>query len=149
LTPEQILSASKSVLVIDWPSRDVPNALTLAGFAVVVRGGPGEAEYSAYETSNDEIVSRPVSHAPAHIDLVYSYRPLDELPKIIAIAQRFGAKVVWIQSGLASAGARDPKGCWVPEHEARQAHGLAKSAGLEFLTQPYIGDAAREFSMPR
>jgi hypothetical protein len=85
LTPEQILSASKSVLVIDWPSRDVPNALTLAGFAVVVRGGPGEAEYSAYETSN----------------------------------------------------------------EARQAHGLAKSAGLEFLTQPYIGDAVREFSMPR
>jgi predicted CoA-binding protein len=149
LTPEQILSTSKRILVIDWPSRDVPDALTRAGFAVVVRGGPGEDEYSTYETTNDEVVSRRVAHAPEHIDLVYSYRPLDELHKIIAIAQCLGAKALWIQSGLAEGGTRDPQGCWMPEPEALQARGVVASAGLEFLTQPYIGDAAREFYLRR
>jgi predicted CoA-binding protein len=149
MTPKQILSASKSVLVIDWPSRDVPDALTSAGFAVVVRGGPGESEYSTYETNNDGVVLHRAGRPPEQVDLVYSYRPMDELPKIVAIARHLGAKAVWIQSGFASAGARDPKGCWMPEHESRQAHGLVKSVGLEFLTQPYIGDAAREFGPPR
>jgi predicted CoA-binding protein len=149
LTPEQLLSTSKSILVIDWPSRDVPDALTHAGFAVVVRGGPGEDEYAAYETNNDGVVSRRVTHAPDHIDLIYSHRPLDELSKIIALAQRLRAKALWIQSGLTDSGGRDAKGCWMPEQEALRARGMVTSAGLELLTQPYIGDVAREFRLPR
>jgi predicted CoA-binding protein len=96
MTPKQILSASKSVLVIDWPSRDVPDTLTSAGFAVMVRGGPGETDYSTHETNNDGVVLRRAGRPPEHVDLVYSYRPVDELPKIVAIAQHLGAKAVWI-----------------------------------------------------
>jgi hypothetical protein len=35
------------VLVIDWPSRDVADALVRAGFDVVVHDGPGPEDYAA------------------------------------------------------------------------------------------------------
>jgi hypothetical protein len=31
----------QTILVIDWPSKEVPETLARAGFRVVVRGGPG------------------------------------------------------------------------------------------------------------
>ena len=43
-----------TVLVIDWPNRDVPEALALAGFHVYV-GGPGPEDYSVYEVSNGQV----------------------------------------------------------------------------------------------
>jgi hypothetical protein len=36
-----VLARSPSVLLIDWPSRDVPATLAAAGFTVIVKGGPG------------------------------------------------------------------------------------------------------------
>jgi hypothetical protein len=38
--PERVLRAAHTVLVVDWPSRDVPTSVAALGFAVPVRGGP-------------------------------------------------------------------------------------------------------------
>jgi len=87
----RILADARTVLVIDWPSRDVPGSLAFAGFTVFVKGGPGPADYNAWHIEGGEPVSRPLGHEPGRVDLVYCHRPLTELPGIIALAGRLGA----------------------------------------------------------
>ncbi len=144
MNPKAALNDVHTILAIDWPSKELPESLALAGFHVVVRGGPGPEDYSAYELKNGNVTARHIGRPPEHADLIYSHRPLNELPEIIALAKRLGAKTIWTQSGLSAAGRNDPKGCWVPEEELRAARDLVQSAGLNYLSQPYIGDAARE-----
>ena len=139
----RILGQTASVLVIDWPSRDVPATLTFAGFTVFVKGGPGPAGYSAWELDNGEPVSRPLGRAPSRVDLVYCHRPFGELPGIVALAGRLGARALWWQTGLASDGSKHPSGCWAPPGESRQARELAAAAGLAYVDGVYIADAAR------
>ena len=138
---KDILEAVETVLVIDWPSKDVPESLVRAGFHVVVRGGPNA--YSAYELDNGEIVTRRVDGPPETADLIYSHRPLNELPEIIALAKRLHTSAIWIQSGLSSPGVKDPKGCWMSPEELQNARDLVEPAGLKLITEPYIGDVAR------
>src|SRR5436305_2776965 len=80
----RVLADTKSVLVIDWPSRDVPASLAFAGFTVLVKGGPGPADYNAWQIEGGEPVSRPLDREPGRVDLVYCRRPFGELPGIIA-----------------------------------------------------------------
>jgi predicted CoA-binding protein len=145
---KQVLRTVKTILVIDWPSKDVPEALTLAGFHVIVRGGPRPEDYSVYELKNREIVVRQLGRPPENAELIYSYRSFSELSEIVSTAKRLGGKTIWTQSGLSALGVRDAKGCWVPEAELQSARQLVRSAGLELITQPYIGDVARELDMP-
>jgi hypothetical protein len=77
------------------------------------------------------------------VDLVYCHRPLDELPGIIALAGRLGARGLWWQTGLASDGGKDPSGCWAPPEESRQARELAAAARLAYIDDVYIADAVR------
>jgi len=140
----EILKAVETVLVIDWPSKEVPELLALAGFRVVVHGGPGPEDYSAFEPKNGEVVVRPVGRAPERADLIYSYRPLSELPEIIETARGLNAKTLWTQSGLSATGVNDPKGCWIPEEELAVARKLVELAGLNYITEPYIGDLVRK-----
>jgi sugar phosphate isomerase/epimerase len=148
---KEIFRTVQTILLIDWPSKELPETLTRAGFHVVVRGGPGPEDYSAYELDScrnladdpGEVVVRHIGRAPERADLIYSYRPLRELPEIITTAKRLGAKTIWTQSGLSAAGVNDPKGCWVPEEALRQARDLVESAGLCYISEPYIGDAAQ------
>jgi predicted CoA-binding protein len=137
------LRNARTILVIDWPSKEVPEALALAGFATVVRGGPGPQDFASYAREGDSVVRRPCG-APAQIDLIYAHRPLTELPHIIATAKTLHASVIWTQSGLRSDGSRDPRGCWVPEAEHDDAEELVRAAGLTYLSAPYIVDAVRE-----
>jgi predicted CoA-binding protein len=139
-----LLKAVETVLVIDWPSKEVPECLARAGFRVIVRGGPGPEDYSAYELKDGQVAVRHIGRAPETTDLVYSYRPLSELPEIIESAKRVHAKTVWTQSGLSAAGTKDPRGCWVPEQELRSARKLVEAAGLNYVTEPYIADIVRE-----
>ena len=141
----QILERARSVLVVDWPSRDVPDTLARAGYAVVVHGGPGPDPYSAYELRDGEVTVRQVGRPPQPADIIYTHRPLAELPGIVARAQDLGATAVWYQSGLAADGAKDPKGCWVPADESLQARRIVEAAGLTYIEAPYIADAVREF----
>ena len=138
-----ILRATRSALVIDWPSRDVPETMVRAGWTVTVRNGPGARDFAAFERDGDDIVSRPVGVAPDHVDLVYVHRPLAELEAQVGVARALGATAIWRQSGLAADGRKDPLGCWVPAEEAAAARRLVAAAGLAYVDSPYIGDALR------
>jgi predicted CoA-binding protein len=144
LDVNEILKIVRTILLIDWPSKDVPETLTRAGFRIFVHGGPGPEDYSAYELDGRDVVSRPTGCRPNQADLVYSHRPLAELPKTLAEARAVSAKFLWIQSGMSSDGTRDPKGHWMSEDDLKTTHGQVHAAGLELITRPYILDVLRE-----
>jgi len=149
LNPKETFKNIDTVLVIDWPSKDVPESLALAGFHVVVRGGPGPGDYSVYELNNGKVVPQHLGRPPERAELIYSHRPASELAGIIATAKSLSAETIWTQSGLSAAGVNNPKGCWVPEQELRLARNLVESAGLTYITEPYIGDVARQVRTSR
>ncbi|HTQ56764.1 MAG TPA: hypothetical protein VMI94_19995 [Bryobacteraceae bacterium] len=99
-----MLEGVERVLVIDWPSPEVPELLARSGLQVVVRGGPDR------------------------VDLVYTFRPLDDRLDSI----RFGRG--W---------RGEPRGCWLPDSEVQRARELVETAGLKFVSEPYIGDVVR------
>ena len=138
----QILRETGSILLVDWPSKDVPETLARAGYTVVVKGGPEPDNYSAYEVQGSQVVTRRTGQPPA-ADLVYSHRPIGELPGIVAMAQRLGAGAVWVQSGVASDGTKAPNGCWMDEAASRAAREIVESAGLAYIDTPYIADEVR------
>jgi predicted CoA-binding protein len=139
----QILRETGSILLVDWPSKDVPETLARAGYTVLVQGGPQPDNYSVYEVRNGEVVSRRTGRAPAAVDLVYSYRPVEELPGIVAMAQRLGASAVWLQSGVASDGTKATDGCWMDQPTSQAARAVVESAGLTYIEAPYIADEVR------
>jgi predicted CoA-binding protein len=143
----QILEEASSVLLVDWPSTDVPDTLVRAGFQVTVKGQE-RAEYLARELSGNEISERP-AELPAKVDLFYVHRPVDELPGIVMMARTLGAQALWYQSGRTEGGASDPKGCWLPEDEAVQARRAAESAELAFVGDAYIADVVREAAIQK
>jgi predicted CoA-binding protein len=140
---EAILRAAGSILLVDWPSRDVPDTLVRAGYEVVVKGGPEPDNYSVNELRDGEVVNRRVGVAPAHVDLVYMCRPIGELAGIVDLARRVGAGAVWYQSGLAGDGVKDLQGVWLPDEALREAAATVEAAGLVFVHTPYIADAVR------
>jgi predicted CoA-binding protein len=141
----ETLRNARSVLVIDWPSPDVPDSLVRAGHEVYLKSGPGPRDNNIRELEDGEIVVRPVGEAPGHVDLVYAYRPEAELPAIVSAAKQLGATALWWQSGHADADAavKDPRGCWVGDEQSRRIRELAESQGLGYVDDVYIGDAAR------
>ena len=38
---DAILRSAESILVIDWPTEELPETLARAGYVVVVKAGPG------------------------------------------------------------------------------------------------------------
>jgi predicted CoA-binding protein len=141
-----ILRAARSVLVVDWPTREVPEALARGGWAVTVRNGPGPTDFAVFEVGADGVASRPTGVAPAHVDLVYAHRPVAELPGIAAAAQGLGATAIWLQSGRSATGDRDPVGCWLSDEDARTARQVTDAAGLALITSPCIVDVARSLT---
>ena len=77
------------------------------------------------------------------MDLVYCHRPFSELPGIVTLAGRLGARAFWWQTGLTSDGGKDPSGCWTPTEESLQARKLAAAAGLAYVDDVYIADTVR------
>ncbi len=146
---EQLLEATDSVLVIDWPTREVPETLARAGFGVVVKGGPEPDNYTAHAVREGQVVARRLGHAPDHVDLVFAYRPVSEVPAIVVLAKEVGASGVWFQSGRASNGDDDPKGCWMPEGESQTAREIVEAAGLAYVDDTYIADAVRQFGIQK
>jgi predicted CoA-binding protein len=140
---ELILATARTVVVVDWPSRDVPDTLARAGYTVLVKGGPEPDSYTAYQVSGGEVVPRRAGAPPDSADLVYVHRPVAELPGTVMLAQRLGAGAIWLQSGLAADGSKDPHGCWLPAAEAQAAREMVESAGLAYLSAPYIADEVR------
>ncbi len=144
MTAREILKSARTILVVDWPATDVPESLARAGFEVIVRGGPGPEDFSAYEMQGDAVVPRHVGRAPDRVEVLYSHRPLTELPGLLKFAVQLQAKAIWYQSGMASRGEKDPKGCWIEDGDSQESRALVEAAGLVFLYDSYIGDVARE-----
>ena len=113
----------------------MPEALARAGLQVFVRGGPSPDDYSVYEADSAGAVIRRKGKALDKADLVYAYRPLSELPTIIATAKAVRAKATWTQSGLSAAGSKDPRGCWMADEEHQRAAELVRLAGLSYFSR--------------
>ncbi len=126
-----VLMATESVLLIDWPSRDVPDSLARAGYRVVSQDGPGIENYNAYEFDGADVSIRNLGVEPDHADLVYTHRPYDELPEILEFAQRIGASAIWSEAGPKTPGA----------DRARQ---LVEAAGITYIDAPGISEAIRQ-----
>ena len=126
---DEVLRSAKSVLLIDWPARDVPESLVRAGFAVVVKGGPGPDAYARWESVDGAVVASAPRGPPEQADLVYAYRPPAELPGIVEIARLVGAATVWLHA--------------CPADEARHARELVEAAGLGLVVDPGIAERAR------
>jgi predicted CoA-binding protein len=138
---ELILHRARSILVVDWPSRGVPDGLARAGYDVTVHGGPGPLDYARYRVRGEEIeIDRGLS-APEAVDIVYVFRPIDELPALAEAARTMGATTLWYQSGLSDDGTRDPKGCWLSAADSARAQMIATSRGLFYVERPYIEEA--------
>jgi predicted CoA-binding protein len=142
----KLLAGMKTVLLVDWPSRDVPDTLARSGFTVVSNDGPDE--YNAYEMEGGEVRVRDAGQLPKTADLLYTHRPIDELPEIVDTAKAVGAKAVWIQSGRDKTGAKDPRGSWLSEADSASARKVVEAAGLSYIESPYIADAVRAKRAP-
>ena len=86
-----------TVLLVDYPGRRVPDAFARAGFVTYVHGGPEPDNYSVHELQGEDVVVRDIGVPPDQIDLVYVYRPVEELADILAFAQARGARAAWLE----------------------------------------------------
>ena len=123
MNPDDVLEDAHTILLVDWPTREVPDSLARAGYTVVSSDGP--EEYNAYEVEDGEVVLRPVDGPPDQAELVYTHRPNDELPEIIDLAKQVGATTVWCQT------------------DSEEASRIVESAGLAYVGRPAITDAVR------
>jgi predicted CoA-binding protein len=133
-----ILRATRTILLIDYPGRVVPDTLARAGFDVVAHEGPGPDEYRRYTAHPDtgDVTRSEGGPAPGHADLVFSYRPVAELPGIVEEARRIGATAVWLHQDGAN-------GDELPE--SRQ---IVADAGLVSIAEPFILDAVSSLRSP-
>ena len=126
MTRDELLREATSVYVIDWPSRDIPDTLARAGILTTVHGGPRPDQVDVFEVGDDgrvDIVKR--GSPPDRADFVYSYRPPEEIDRIIAAAGEVGARAIWQH---------------VASDEARDA---VERAGLAYFEGPDLADDVR------
>ena len=119
---DQILQTSSSVLLVDWISTKVPRALLEAGYLVFGSspGGYSKVElldevpegetlsvFAPEDREHGFLVFRRITAAPSQVDIVYVYRPAEELKKIISTGARVvGGKTFWLQPPVTSDEAR-------------------------------------------
>ena len=116
MNPEEILASAKTIAVVGL-SRDpakaahgVPATLQAHGFRII------PVHPSATELLGEKVY-RSLKDIPEPVDLVDVFRPSPEAPGIAADAVAIGAKALWLQQGIVSAGARR----------------IAEDAGLEYV----------------
>ena len=122
----ELLATATSILLIDWPSRDVPDTLARYGYRVVASDGPRDDEFNAYVLVDGQVSVQPLDAQPVMVDIVYAHRPQAELERIVDRARALNARAVWLQSG---------------SPEARE---IVERAGLMYFDSPYLPDAVRE-----
>ena len=103
----RLLEQTDTVLLIDWPGEDCPRSIVRAGFTVFGQEPDG---WLRYEVKHYQLQKHPLADPPAHVDLVFCYRPFEELPEYVATAQKLAAKVFWYHSGLCKRFDRIPEG---------------------------------------
>lgn len=144
--PLRILKNAKTILLVDWPNPGLPRTLLHAGFAVfcyspdkytraeILPGDPADINVKNIfppDKQGDEswLVFRPIPGKPPNVDIVYVYRPEEELPGIIEDhALPLGAKSVWC----------DPPGM------SETARSQIANAGLIFIGNVSIAETAKQ-----
>jgi uncharacterized protein len=106
------------------PAHQIPRYLQRQGYRIVPvnpRGGQllGES------------VARSLAEVDGPVDVVEVFRPAGEAPQIAHEAVKVGAKVLWLQQGIAS-------------EEARQ---VAEAAGLTVVMDRCMGETHRELGL--
>ena len=126
MTHDELLRDATSAYVIDWPSREIPDSLAQAGIRTFVHGGPRSDQVDEFVVGEGGAVEL-ANHGvmPEHVDFVYSYRPVGDLPNVIAAAQDLGARAVWHHE---------------PSDDARN---LVEAAGLAYVEGPNLADQVR------
>jgi predicted CoA-binding protein len=106
------------------PAHTIPRYLQRQGYRILPvnpRGG--------------ELLGEPVARSLAEVegpvDVVDVFRPADEAPEIAREAVKVGAKVLWLQLGIAS-------------EEARQ---VAEAAGLTVVMDRCMGETHRQLGL--
>lgn len=128
-----ILRGARRVVVQDYPSKEIPDALTRAGLAVTIYGGPDEADVVVSERVDGDIVCRPVGRRPETADLLFVYRPLSEIDGILADARRMGVHTIWRQPNVEG-----------EDHDGAAWRAGVEAAGMAYLDAPDIVEVARE-----
>ena len=126
MNKDELLRDATMAYVIDWPSRDIPDSLARAGIRTFVHGGPRPDQVDEFvvgEGGDVELMNHGVM--PDRADFVYTYRPIGDLPNVIAAAQELGARAVWNHE---------------PSGEARR---LVEEAGLEYVEGPDLAEEVR------
>ena len=129
MTPNEVLDATKFVIAIDYPGTEVPETLVRGGFIVITHDGPGPLDYKVWSIDGDTVTSKQLDHTPTMADLVYTYRPLDELPGIVEQARRWGAKAIWVQPDVG--------------HDSERGRTITETSGLAYVDDPDIREAVR------
>ncbi|HEX3386145.1 MAG TPA: CoA-binding protein [Mucilaginibacter sp.] len=117
-TPEQILKAAKTILLVDWPDPSIPRNLIKAGLTVfgfspggystadVMDNDPGKAEgISVFQPRSEEgyLIFEKMEGSPDHVDIVCIYRPETEHEQIFKNhILSSGAKTIWLQPSVTS-----------------------------------------------
>jgi predicted CoA-binding protein len=115
----EMIEKKNTILLIDWPGRDVPLKLLQSGFTVFSYSPEGyslallETNPSAFspdiktlataKSEKDGLVFRPLNGPPESVDLVVIYRPAEEHSDILRThVIRLGAKMLWLQPPVES-----------------------------------------------
>lgn len=126
----QIYEETKTIAVVgastdeSKPSHRIPRYLQSQGFRIIPvspRGGEclGEKVYAS------------LSEVPEPVDVVDVFRPSEETPQIARDAVAIGAKVLWLQSGIAN-------------DEAEQ---IAEDGGLKVVMDRCMGATHRQLGL--
>ncbi len=97
------------VLLVDWPSPDVPRALVDAGCTVLsanLARGTASSYGVEHRDGEEKLVITPLDVLPRHVDVVSLFRPPEEHAVITRRAVELGAHAVWVQRGRLSDDAR-------------------------------------------
>jgi len=137
---ESILRDAKSILLVDWPSRELPDRVARAGYEVTGACGSRTARLLHVPTGS-EIVVRSGLPAPEHVDSVHVFRPIEELTSIAATSEMKGAPSIWYQSGRYEDGTTDSAGCWLSEGDSAKARRIVETHGLKYIERPHILEA--------
>ncbi|HVW95130.1 MAG TPA: CoA-binding protein [Mucilaginibacter sp.] len=99
-----ILKNAKTILLVDWPTEEVPLSLLKAGF-MVISYSPHKYSLISYESNyaTDKLVYSDLETAPGEVDIVNIFRPENEHPEIITRhVLPLRAKTVWLHPPVTS-----------------------------------------------
>ena len=126
----QIYEETKTIAVVGAstdeakPSHRIPKYLQSQGFRIIPVSPKGG------ECLGEKVYAK-LTDIPEPVDVVDVFRPAEETPDIARDAVAIGAKVLWLQSGIAN----------------DEAEGIAEAAGLKVVMDRCMGATHRQLGL--